>query len=132
MIGINNLVANPIDKNLVKKICGEILKGEKKKKTELSVVFLSPGRIKKLNKEYRKKNRPTDVLSFLYNKKEGEIVICPEEVKKNAKRYNSTFKREMARVLIHGLLHLFGYNHEKSKKEAQSMEKKELYYLSKV
>ncbi|MDD2696587.1 MAG: rRNA maturation RNase YbeY [Candidatus Pacebacteria bacterium] len=132
MIEINNLATNSVDGNFIKKICRKVLKGEKKNKTELSIVFLSKDRIKKLNKEYRKKNLPTDVLSFLYNKKEGEIAICPEEVRKNARRYGTAFKKELTRVLIHGLLHLSGYDHEKSRKEAQVMEKKEKYYLEKI
>ncbi len=132
MIEINNLTANQVSVDFVKKICKRVLKGEKKNKTDLSIVFLNKDRIKKLNREYRKKNCPTDVLSFLYNGKEGEIVICPEEVRQNAKRYGTTFKKEVARVLIHGLLHLFGYDHEKTRKEAQIMEKKEKYYLEKI
>jgi len=59
----------------------------------------------------------------------GEIVICLREVKKNAKRFSLIFEKELARVLIHGILHLLGYNHEKSEKEAEKMRKKEEYYL---
>ena len=62
----------------------------------------------------------------------GEVVICLREVKKNAKRFNSTSKKELARVLIHGILHLLGYDHERSEVEAEKMEEKENYYLSQV
>jgi len=62
----------------------------------------------------------------------GEIVICLREVKKNARRFNSTFKKELVRVLIHGILHLLGYDHEKLEKEAEKMEEKENYYLSQI
>jgi len=62
----------------------------------------------------------------------GEIVICLSEVKKNAKRFSLTFEKELARVLIHGILHLLGYDHEKSKEGEREMEKKENYYLEKV
>lgn len=116
----------------MKNVCRRVLKGEKKNIIDLSVVFLGKEKIKKLNREYRKKNRPTDVLSFLYDEREGEIVICPEEVRRNAKKYGTAFNKELAHVLIHGLLHLLGYDHEKTRKEAQIMEKKEKYYLEKI
>ena len=62
----------------------------------------------------------------------GEIVICLREVKKNAKRYNLTFEKELSKVLIHGTLHLLGYDHEKNEFKAKKMEEKENYYLSQV
>jgi rRNA maturation RNase YbeY len=88
------------------------------------------------------RNRVTDVLAFGQNQKSkiknqkleelglGEIVTCLREVKKNAKRSGQSFEKELARVLIHGILHLLGYNHEKNEKEAEKMEEKEKYYLS--
>jgi probable rRNA maturation factor len=160
MIEINNLTSAPVDKNFLKKVAGKIIKKEKKllvkedkssssptesldevkKRTnfsspfaeaqvELSIALVGPAKIKKLNKEYRKKNKITDVLSFVYNDA-AEIVICPQQVKKNAGKYNSTFKKELTRVLIHGILHLLGENHEISKKKAKKMEQKQEYYLN--
>lgn len=82
----------------------------------------------------------------------GEVVICLSEVKKNAKKFTpleirkakkngnegkfltgfkSTFEKELAHILIHGVLHLLGYDHEKNEKGAQKMQKKEKYYLDK-
>ena len=82
--------------------------------------------IKKLNKKFRKKNKPTDVLSFLLNDPNcfGEIVICPEVVKEK--------KEEIIRVFIHGILHLCGYDHERSEREAKEMEEKQEKYLSNI
>jgi len=111
---------------------------------ELSIALVGQGRIRELNKKYLGKNRATDVLSFGQNQKPktkkqelnelglGEVVICLREVKKNAKRYGTTFEKELAKVLIHGILHLLGYDHEKSEMEAEKMEEKENYYLSQV
>ena len=65
MIEINNLTSAPIDKNFLKKVAGKILKKEKKL-LELSIALVGPAKIKKLNKEYRKKNKITDILSFFY------------------------------------------------------------------
>jgi len=130
MIEINNLTTLTVDKRFLKRVVKKVLKGEKKKEAGLSIALVNSGEIKKLNKKYRKKNKITDVLSF--DNGLNEIVVCPQEIKKNAKKYNSTFKKELSRVLIHGILHLLGYEHEKTKIEAKKMEKKEEYYLSKI
>jgi probable rRNA maturation factor len=68
------------------------------------------------------------VLSFAYSKQEGEIVLCSEIIRENAKKFNSTFKKELKRVLIHGVLHFFGYSHEEFKVKAKKMQEKENYY----
>jgi len=141
MVEINNLTDFPIDKRFFKKVAQEILKNESKENNSLSVAFVKEEEIKKLNNKYLKKNKPTDVLSFPHNTdflKEtrnfkdslGEIVICPSMVEKNAKQLSVSIKRELSRVLIHGILHLLGYEHEKGEKRAKEMGKKENYYLS--
>ena len=142
MIEINNLTTSSVNKEFLKKTAQEVLKNESALPSFLSIVLVGSARIKKLNKKYRKKNRVTDVLAFGQGQKLpsllkrelelGEIVICLQEVKKNAQRFNSAFKKELARVLIHGILHLLGYDHEKTKKEAEKMSEKEEYYLSKL
>ena len=132
MIEINNLTTNPIDEEFFKKVAKIVLKGENKKEG-LSIALVGLGRIRELNRRYRGKNRVTDILAFP-NKEIGlgEIVICLREVKKNAKKYGLTFEKELSKVLIHGILHLLGYNHEESEKEAERMRKKEEYYLSQL
>ncbi len=66
----------------------------------------------------------------------GEVIICPEVAKDNAKKYGNLvqggFKKELAKILIHGILHLAGYDHEKTKKEAEIMEKREEYYMRRI
>ena len=59
----------------------------------------------------------------------GEIIICPEVVKENAQKYKTTVKQEVKKVFVHGILHLLGYDHEKSKSEAEEMEEKQVKYL---
>ena len=145
MVEINNLTSVEIDQNFIKEIAQTILQKEKKEGI-LSIAFIGPGRMRKLNKKYRGKNRVTDVLAFEEKGLEpmpwsqelrkiqglGEVVICLREVKKNAKKFNEDFKKELARVLIHGILHLLGYDHEKSEKEAKKMKEKEEEYLKKI
>lgn len=147
MIEINNLTTSPVDEDFLKKIVSIVLEGEKiVKEVELSIALIGPGRMRKINRRYRGKNRVTDVLAFPESKillekfkvgvvKKvkglGEIVICLREVKKNAKRFNLSSEKELARVLIHGMLHLLGYDHEKAK-EAKKIKEKEDFYLSKT
>ena len=129
-IEINNLTTNPVNEEFLKEIVQKVLE-EEKKEGDLSIVFVGTGRMRELNKKYRRKNRITDVLAFRGNGL-GEIVICQREVKKNAKRYNFSFEKELARVLIHGVLHLLGYEHEISPEKAKIMEEKQEYYLSRI
>jgi probable rRNA maturation factor len=145
MIEINNLTTNKIEEKFIKEIAQKVLTGEKKEGT-LSVAFIGPGRMRKLNRTYRGKNRVTDVLAFPQKKLPqepyspelqkvqglGEVVICLREIKKNAKRFNESFEKELARVLIHGILHLLGYDHEKSDAEAKKMKEKEEKYLGQI
>jgi probable rRNA maturation factor len=118
MVEVNNLTTSKIDSEFLRKVARVVLKGENKKSIELSIALVGQKEIKKLNKKYRGKNKATDVLSFSY----GEIVICPDKVRKG----------ELARVLIHGILHLLGLDHEGTEKRALEMEKKEDYYLLKT
>lgn len=131
MIEINNLTTGSVDDDFLRKTAKIVLKGEKKEKLELSVAIVGSGRIKTLNKKYRKKNSPTDVLSFSYNGS-GDIVICLKEVKKNAKKFGFPLKTELARVLIHGILHFLKYSHEISEEKTKIMERKQRRYLSQI
>jgi probable rRNA maturation factor len=90
---------------------------------ELTVVFLDPAPAKKINRTYRKKDYATDILSFESEIKAelGELVICPQVLQKQAKEHDLSFKAELSYMLIHGVLHLLGYDHEKSKSEAKKM-----------
>jgi len=138
MIEINNLTTSRVDEDFLKKTAKMVLEGEHPpvgrvpEEANLSIALVGQGRMRELNKKYLGKNRATDVLAFGDNDGLGEIVICLREVKKNARRFNSTFKKELVRVLIHGILHLLGYDHEKLEKEAEKMEEKENYYLSQI
>ncbi len=129
-IDINNLTNFKIDSRFFKKTVEEILKKEGKKEYGVSIVFVNKKEIKKINKKYRKKDKVTDVLSFAYLESNvfkneqllGEVVICPHQAKKE--------KKEITKVLIHGILHLLGYDHEKSEREAKAMKEKEKEYAS--
>ena len=90
----------------------------------VSVGLISEEEIKKINKKYRDKNSPTDILSFgdfnssedllAWDKKDiflGELLICVEDIKKYCQEKNISFEREFFKVLSHGVLHLLGFSH---------------------
>ena len=137
MIEVNNLTKSKIDRRFLITVAKKVIIGENIKKGELSIALISPAEIKKLNKRYRRKNQPTDVLAFgqdknFFEPELEEVIICPAVVRKNAKKYKVGFKKELTRVLIHGILHLFGYDHEKGRRQAKKMENKEMYYFKKL
>ena len=115
-----------------------------KGKLELGVNIVGEAKIKSLNKKYRNKNNPTDVLSFpIQNRSHipysifhiqdvGDIFICLSIAKKEAKRENISIGRKLAQLTAHGFLHLNGYDHENSVAEAQKMEKIEDKILDKI
>ena len=98
---------------------------------EIGLVLTSDTKIRKLNREYRGKDKATDVLSFSMIEGEptsikhtllGDVVISVDTMKRQAKKYDVYAYQEFLRLLIHGILHLFGYDHENvSKKEAIQM-----------
>lgn len=109
--------------------------------TEVSVTLTDNEYIKKLNNEYRKKNAPTDVLSFpiydFYSEDTdfleepvtlGDIVISLERAKEQAAEIGNTFIEEVAFLTIHSTLHLLGYDHERSEEddEAQCAAQREI------
>lgn len=90
---------------------------------EITLVFLDKNPAKHLNFEYRGKNYATDVLSFdsLDESSLGELVLCPEVLKKQAKEHGLTYRHELGYMLLHGALHLLGYDHETSESDADKM-----------
>jgi probable rRNA maturation factor len=89
----------------------------------LNIIFLDQTKAKKLNLAFRKKNYATDILSFepLDIEELGELVICPEVIKRQAKEHQLSQNDELGYMLIHGCLHLLGYDHEQNEKEAKKM-----------
>jgi len=136
MIEINNLTNFVVDKAFFTGVAKKVLKGENKGTEHVSVAFVSPAEMQKLNKKYRKKDKPTDVLSFEkvsdFKEEAAEIIICPQVVRENATTSKLSLKKELAKMLIHGILHALGYDHEKSAPDAVKMEEKEKYYFAKI
>lgn len=111
----------PFTKKKIEEICKLSGTKEKKIKGSVEVNIIGEKEIKEINKNFRGKDKVTDVLSFPWDDKEflGQIFICCPKIKKQAKEFGVTFKEEFSRMLVHGLLHLVGYDHlnEKDSKE---------------
>lgn len=124
MIEINNLTSEKIDSKRVELIILKTLELEGNKNTkEVSVAIISSEEIKRINSQYREIDSATDVLSFEGDDNIlGEIIVCPEEVRKNG----DSFDDELKRVLIHGTLHILGYDHEKD--QGEMIQKQEEYF----
>jgi probable rRNA maturation factor len=87
----------------------------------MSAVFVGPRAMRKLNCKYRGKDSPTDVLSFAYGSGAeafgdvpllGEVVIAPSVAFDHARRWRTPPEQEVRKLLVHGILHLLGYDHE--------------------
>lgn len=100
---------------------------------ELSVMLCSDAVIHALNRDWRGRDRPTDVLSFAQGEGEGarpagllgDVVISVDTARRQAAERGATLGRETDRLLVHGLLHLLGYDHEGSPAEARRMQRRE-------
>lgn len=90
---------------------------------EISVVFVAESQIQKLNKDFRSKDKATDILSFsgFGDEDLGELVLCGDLVKRQAQEHGLSLKEELGYLLIHGVLHLLGYDHEKNETDAKKM-----------
>ena len=102
-------------------------------KLDATIVFVSDAAIKKLNRQFRGKNAATDVLSFPMQADSfeadnqshlGEVVISVERAATQAKENGLTFKNEVQQLILHGLLHLSGYDHETDAGEMNRLELK--------
>jgi len=96
------------------------------KNYSLSIACVDKKTSREINKKYRKKDKPANILSFPLRQNMGEIVLCPETIKKEAKNFNKTFPEFLNFLVIHGMLHLKGFKHGKK------MEKLEKKYLSRT
>ncbi len=104
------------------KYAEKILSIVRYKKSGVCIFFVDDARIKRLNKKYRKKNKATDVLAF----ETGDIAISAETAEKNSRRFGSTPAEELKLCMIHGILHLSGYDDTSpsKRKEMRKMERR--------
>ena len=123
----------------VEAVVSQVLKSLKKENTsEIDIVFMDDAAIKKLNKRYKKIDTPTDVLSFGIDGREfmrkkvlGEIFISLDTARRNSKLFGVVFEAEIVRCVIHGILHLFGYD-DGTKREKERMWHKQEGFLKEL
>jgi probable rRNA maturation factor len=161
MLEIHNFTQNEIDEKMFRQVAEVLLKKVGiENKTEISLAIVGDGRMRKLNKMYRGSNRVTDVLAFGDKsvlpylakafprlkkgrqvefieppdgvKRLGEVIICYPRAKKQAKRLAHSLEKELTILLIHGILHLLGYDHEKGGAAEEEMKKMEAKLLKEV
>ncbi len=131
---------------LIRRCCQAVLITEKfKRDTEVSVSFINNKEIRNLNRIYRDKDKSTDVLSFPLGEDGnydintdtgyvmlGDIVISLETAVKQAENFGHSLEREVGFLTVHSMLHLLGYDHEKSTLESRIMREKEEAVLEKL
>ncbi|MBC8182061.1 rRNA maturation RNase YbeY [candidate division KSB1 bacterium] len=123
------------DEDKVRQITKKILSTENINEALVNVIFVDDKQITGLNKKYLHKDSATDVISFLLEsdteKKslEGEVYANLEQIERQALEYKTTKTEEFFRIIIHGVLHLVGYN-DLSPTDKKNMTKKEDFYLT--
>ncbi len=124
----------PLEEEEVKHWMRQILLMEKAPDGEIGLVFVNNRRIRHYNRDYRQINRVTDVLAFpmregiggdLHPNFLGDIMISLERTDSDARRYGRDYRAHLLILLIHGSLHLLGYDHTRSPKEEKRMQERE-------
>lgn len=146
-IVVSNISGHKINEKYIKKLTQAVftqlissgpISGDKKL---IEIAFVTPKDSAKLNKQYRQKNLPTNILSFNYgqetdfiDKKDklwGQLILCPTIIEKEALKQQITPVSHMTHLIVHGILHLFGYSHAKHA-QAKRMKKAETRLLKKI
>lgn len=111
----------------IKKMAETVLKGLGYSDCEVSVFLTGDSGIRELNRKYRNKDKPTDVLSFPMNDPYmlGDVVISVERAGAQAESFEVTVDEELGRLITHGILHLIGYDHVNGGRQARKMRERE-------
>ena len=123
-----------IDGKLITNWLKSVVKNENKSIGKISMIFVDDNYLLDVNIKYLKHNYFTDIITFNYNQGlniSGDLYISIDTIKSNAEFYQTNFKNELLRVIVHGVLHLLGYN-DSNESEKKIMRDKEDYYLNRL
>jgi len=143
--GFEGLINEKRIRNILKEFLNRLFESQR----GISVLITNDAGIQKLNKQFRKKDYPTDILSWTYDVGEGEIserelnesqqeniagelAISAERVSKQASENGWDFETELIRLLAHGCAHIAGWNHEESEKQEREMLELEIQLLEEI
>jgi len=145
MLEINNNTKNLIDEKYLKSNISKVLKLLNLSNKYISLAFVSKKEIHEMNNVYRGKDKVTDVLSFSFvfektiwdfktfkDDELGEIIICYDVAKIQAKEFKKSIREELLFLTIHGILHLLGFEDEKTEKEWKHMERWQNFLCEKI
>jgi rRNA maturation RNase YbeY len=132
---LNPTIKPPFSRKSIVKIINKVMNGEDCDLYYININLITNREIRKINKKFLNHDYYTDVITFPYencsSEIEGEIFISLNEVKRNSLFYKESFLDEFKRVLIHGCLHLTGYN-DKTNRQKELIREKENFYMSKM
>lgn len=117
---IVNRSGKPVPRKFISDWVARVGKQLPKARGELVIAFVTKSEIKKLNKNFRGKDYATDVLSF-EDGTLGELAISPEVISKQAREHGLLVREELGYMVLHGILHLLGYDHETNERDAKRM-----------
>lgn len=119
------------EKKKVLSLIEKVIRKENRVPGDLNFIFVNDESLLEINKEFLKHNYNTDVIAFGYNENKilnGEIYISIDSVKNNANNYKVSLENEILRVMIHGTLHLCGYD-DRNKSEKERMKRMEDFWI---
>jgi probable rRNA maturation factor len=118
----------PVDTRGLADLARLVLRAEKARDAMISIAFVSPTTIARLNERYLGHTGPTDVIAFALNDRVsppavalGDVYICPAVARANARRFGVSMRNEIERLVVHGTLHVLGHEHETAAREHSPM-----------
>ena len=127
-------ISPELDQKLISEWIINTIQNENKQTGNVNVIYTSDNYLLQINKKYLNRNDYTDIITFDYCDNQviaGDLFISVERVYENAVQYNTSYDNELSRVIIHGVLHLLGYD-DASDDEKKLMKKKENEYLNRI
>jgi probable rRNA maturation factor len=131
-------VRSPLSRHRTQEIVQSVLRSEKVRNALVSITFLDKRRMARLNKKHLEHAGPTDVISFGFTRATandpvvGDIYVCPDVARDNARGRGEPIHREIARLVVHGTLHILGHDHPEEEREASDMWRKQERLLARL